>query len=920
MFLYERFCQWLGHLKLSRVIVMVSVILFVVPLFTHYYLSKYETSSISLGSSSVRHTLETLGDISTMNVVDLKLRIEEMLRIKASVSTELRELEEKRGRLQREAAAASAKADNVKAEYARATAELQRLRVSADQARLAQLEAIRRDTPELAPPAQILPIQPPSILSPINPSSEIHCRMHSCFDYSRCSLTSGFPIYFYDPDIFSPLAGAEVDGFLKTTLRQTLGYNAHLTQNPNVACLYIVLVGESFAFEKSVLPSTELYKLMLNETAIKSLPYWGGDGRNHVLLNIARRELSVGSGDAFTGVSIGRAMIAQSTYKLDQFRPEFDLVTPPALGPPGGDVWADCVPIAPARRKYLLSFQGSQSTTNSIYQDNDTFLIDALQKMASAGPASDLFYLQFECDPPVERHALIPIGDWSLCGTDRSRRSVLRDSTFVLILAPGDSSYTTTALLQARIYEALRSGAIPVLLGGDRIRLPYDEVLDWRRAVLSLPKARVTELHFLLRALSDSDLLVFRRQGRVLWERYLSSVQANIDSLLATIRTRLNIPALPASPTVGTPAFNDSFSPPKLEPPAVDAEPEETLGPLEAPYPSPAYRRNYSLALLHGYEMWNEWGEPFSLYPQLPWDPPVTSEARFMGSAAGFRPIGAGAGGSGKEFSEALGGDRPREQFTIVILTYERESVLAAALARLRGLPYLNKVVVVWNGVTPPTPAQAWPDCGAPVAVVRSSRNSLNNRFLPYNLIETEAVLCVDDDAHLRHDEIVFAFRVWREQRDRIVGFPGRYHAWDLNFNNGFLYNSNYSCELSMVLTGAAFVHRYYLWAYWRALPAAVRDYVDQYMNCEDIAMNFLVAHITRKPPVKVTSRWTFRCPGCPVTLSADETHFHERHKCIQFFSQVMGYTPLLSTQFRADSVLFKTRIPHDKQKCFKFI
>lgn len=35
-------------------------------------------------------------------------------------------------------------------------------------------------------------------------------------------------------------------------------------------------------------------------------------------------------------------------------------------------------------------------------------------------------------------------------------------------------------------------------------------------------------------------------------------------------------------------------------------------------------------------------------------------------------------------------------------------------------------------------------------------------------------------------------------------------------------------------------------------LPQAVRDMVDEYMNCEDIAMNFLVSHITRKPPVKV--------------------------------------------------------------------
>ena len=43
--------------------------------------------------------------------------------------------------------------------------------------------------------------------------------------------------------------------------------------------------------------------------------------------------------------------------------------------------------------------------------------------------------------------------------------------------------------------------------------------------------------------------------------------------------------------------------------------------------------------------------------------------------------------------------------------------------------------------------------------VVKASRNSLNNRFLPYDAIETEAVLSVDDDTHLRHHEIVFGFR-----------------------------------------------------------------------------------------------------------------------------------------------------------------
>ncbi len=43
--------------------------------------------------------------------------------------------------------------------------------------------------------------------------------------------------------------------------------------------------------------------------------------------------------------------------------------------------------------------------------------------------------------------------------------------------------------------------------------------------------------------------------------------------------------------------------------------------------------------------------------------------------------------------------------------------------------------------------------------VVKTVKNSLNNRFLPYEAIETEAVLSLDDDAHLRHDEIMFGFR-----------------------------------------------------------------------------------------------------------------------------------------------------------------
>ena len=55
--------------------------------------------------------------------------------------------------------------------------------------------------------------------------------------------------------------------------------------------------------------------------------------------------------------------------------------------------------------------------------------------------------------------------------------------------------------------------------------------------------------------------------------------------------------------------------------------------------------------------------------------------------------------------------------FVVVILTYEREAVLINAVSRLKGLPHLNKVVVVWNSPQPPSEDLHWPDIGVTVHV-----------------------------------------------------------------------------------------------------------------------------------------------------------------------------------------------------------
>lgn len=93
-------------------------------------------------------------------------------------------------------------------------------------------------------------------------------------------------------------------------------------------------------------------------------------------------------------------------------------------------------------------------------------------------------------------------------------------------------------------------------------------------------------------------------------------------------------------------------------------------------------------------------------------------------------------------------------------------------------------------------------------------------------------------------------------------------------------------------------------------MPGDIKQWVDNHMNCEDIAMNFLITNITGKPPLKVTPRQKFRCPECHNfgMLSADLSYMVERSECISKFAKDYGNMPLKEAEFRADPVLYKIK------------
>ena len=114
-----------------------------------------------------------------------------------------------------------------------------------------------------------------------------------------------------------------------------------------------------------------------------------------------------------------------------------------------------------------------------------------------------------------------------------------------------------------------------------------------------------------------------------------------------------------------------------------------------------------------------------------------------------------------------------------------------------------------------------------------------------------------------------------------------------------------------MVLTGAAFYHKYWHYLFTKEAKE-IKKWLDQRMNCEDIAMNFLIANATGKAPIKVTPRKKFKCstPQCNNVdmLSNYQSHLTERSECVNFLVEKYGYMPLKKAEFRADPVLFKDK------------
>ena len=499
-------------------------------------------------------------------------------------------------------------------------------------------------------------------------------------NFSRCHLSRPFLIYLYNshlPDLFRLKYPAVL-----------IEWEAHLniksvTSNPSEACVFIAVVGPL---------RNEISKADL-ESKVHSLPYWGSGGVNHVLIDLSdTRRTSTLLNELNPCNAIIASAFSSHNKQLNHILapPILPVIKDESVTKPHTVIGQHSLPV---RRELFVYFEG-----NLVNSDEDMWQIDQVEQFRqSVYHLKEHNHIQIKCGS-VQNSALPGAmdGEWALCGSWLSPQSHCHHANFSLIL--GGSHGRAGAVTYARLINSLRCGSIPVVIGVNR--LPFDEVINWRRAVISLPTSLMNDALYIMSAMTADEMMEYHKQGRVLFETYFASHRRILDSVLAIVRYKFFHPPPPAPEYIGT----------SLVVTGRQGKSEASL------------LNNFLHSTISVYteKLWNDPPGPFYMYPVTPFKP--VSMSHYSSDTSLVTPATRDtsllrAEFIGASFRKHLRGDYAEEGFTIVTLTYHRNDQLLKMLASFEGCPYLAKVVVVWNNEDDPPKNMMWPDIGVPIEV-----------------------------------------------------------------------------------------------------------------------------------------------------------------------------------------------------------
>ena len=610
----------------------------------------------------------------------------------------------------------------------------------------------------------------------------------AAIDHSRCPLDKHFKVYLYNhyhPQHFRQFSPVGQQSLLRT-LELRLKQKQAWAMSPKEACAFLVVLRPFLQISSHAQSAREQENDVI--IFLSSLPYWtyhGSNGRNHIIVDLlesttqaVQEEPVLGFIDVGDAIVVSNYVSAAGILALPLPLPQ---VVPRVKRRPSGqastsntyanidrilasvNVSHEYSSILPLRRKHLFYFEGSFVESMAHVRLEADSQISMIQKQAFSMTENNYIKYAGEC-----KASNVPAwnGEWRLCDNNEKNRLLrCKDSKFSLILGPLGPEDTPGPTTYHRLIESLKCGSIPVIIGLSK--LPFDEVIDWRKAALVFPRVLWRDALQTAAAMDDDIMMEFRKQGKFLLNTYFHDPGLVFDSIVAIVRKKFLHP----------PPMALDFNPTILK------RSGTLVGIVKnnVPFSTNTYQyRNYALNM--GERSWNVPPGPHFVYPVSPFKPPSfhnQMEARqlplpnsiaallrvvdeqlvqkiskmdrfsalkqfddFLGKTNGTRLFQNSAVLSKKAFNtRALSGSKskrksqsPRgvvryiyskisDMFTVVTLTHHRDEQITKLIESLEYCPFLHKIIIVWNNEYPIPAEMTLPDTHIPIEVSSSSSN-----------------------------------------------------------------------------------------------------------------------------------------------------------------------------------------------------
>ncbi|OWA49861.1 Exostosin-1 [Hypsibius exemplaris] len=256
------------------------------------------------------------------------------------------------------------------------------------------------------------------------------------------------------------------------------------------------------------------------------------------------------------------------------------------------------------------------------------------------------------------------------------------------------------------------------------------------------------------------------------------------------------------------------------------------------------------------------------------------------------------------------------QNFTALITLTQKHNLgtlFVRLLKTLNRLPYVEKVIVItpWRTATIQA-IKSWTWIRVPITTTPSNSSAVEMMALIDGHIPTNCLTLLTDECDSTWEEFEFGFHIWKRNPERLVGFRSASHFWD-EPTGAWKYSSKLTNDYSMVGSRDAFLHvQYYrlLWHY-RGKVAA-----DLPAGCSDVLLNFIVASVTRAPPMKVAGKRNDVCLQTETAFDTCLVSYHTWNGCMnKLVEDVFGYMPLVRSSVAWNPVLYQDNVSSYRKK-----